>query len=208
MDIEKFIAISDRMIDLDEREKLLFSNNDNIVKTLSIQNEHVEKLFKGYIALGIVEPENDDMVRQNIITEDEFLHQISELENQFLNSLSESSNTSDKFEAIKKLEIYITKSFDLTGLRWESIVKLMEISLNERIPNKQKSIELMGEYKALHNSTRENWHQVAEDLFKRHIEMLDFQELHLSMEESFINDCFKIIELRQKLIEIADEAFK
>jgi hemerythrin len=65
----------------------------------------------------------------------------------------------------------------------------------------------MSEYSALENSQFDKWNQKAEQLFKKHIEMLEYQEKHLINEESLMDELEYLFNLRNKLLKTADETF-
>jgi hypothetical protein len=195
------------MQNYEQRNNLLIKRNEEIKSRLFNQNVHVEQLFKGYVALGVVAPDNGEIITEHPTTREMFIQLKYENELKLMDKEKNILNPSDKFEYKKIIEEYIAKTFDLIATRWESILAFLNLWRKRRLESREKSFELMSEYSALENSQFDKWNQKAEQLFKKHIEMLEYQEKHLINEESLMDELEYLFNLRNKLLKTADETF-
>lgn len=207
MENNEIINIVNRMDDFDKRDEVILAINEEIALELEKQNIHIEKIVKGYFALGIVAPDNGEMKTEEPTTNAIFIHKISDLEKEHQVNKLLLSKPEDKFESKKIVEDYITKKFDLISARWYSIVAYFNLLRSRRFESRDESLALMNEYAVLENYDENNWNQKAEELFKKHTEMLDYQEKHLLSEEELMNELELLLSLRTELLELANETF-
>jgi hypothetical protein len=98
--------------------------------------------------------------------------------------------------------------FDLTAARWESIIEFMQLWRGRRMESRNQSIGLMEEYTSLKKGVEDLGSIDSEANYNEFLDILAFQEKHLVNEESIMKEIQEIFKLREKLIEMAVEAFK
>ena len=186
---------------------MILKFNSEIEVSLAEQNNQVEQLFKDYVVLGIVPPDNGEVIIGEPMKRETFRDSMFQENQIFLDKKEKLADKSDKFEAKKIIENQITKMFDLIDKRWVTILALLNLWREERAESYEKSLKLMPEYLALENSMSESdeWHKRAEHIFKNQIEILDYQEKRFSKQDEALNELRGLLELRGNLLKEADE---
>lgn len=207
MNNDKIKALLERMEDFEKRDMYLINFKKVIAKSLTTQDEHISKLFKGYVALGIAEPDNGEMVVANPITSEMFFSSWKQLEKEYEDKLKQINEPINNDKSRDIFEDFIVKMFDLTATRWESIVAYMQIWRDRRFESRKKSIGLKEAYTSSEKSIVDIGNFNSEEKFKEFTEILDYQEKHLKSEEGLMIQTQEMYKLRQKLIEKAVQVF-
>lgn len=207
MEINKIMNLENRMADFEKRDLAIIKLNKDFAIELEKQNVHIENLVKGYVALGIVAPDNGEMIEEQLTTREVFLTKRSDLEIEYQYKNSLILNQTDKFESKKIEEEFISKMIDLIATRWESIIATIALLRTKRFESRDEIIKLVRDNAELVNTETDNWKEKGEVFFKKYSELLDYQEKYLQNEETLMNELKELLSMRAKLIVQGDKTF-
>ena len=188
---------------LDKRQEFLDKREFALVDVLAVQNEHLEKLWKGYVVLGIVNDGEPDSI--NILLQKDFRMELEVLDNRLTLINQQPQNKSEEFLLRDELEKYVSDCLTLTQRRWQTMILYKNLWRKERIELRQKELNLIQKgYAELEKKTDQlEWKTKVDSVFQEHKELVFEQEKRLTAEELLQDEFEFIYQTREKLLEIA-----
>lgn len=192
---------------LNKRQDKLELENKRIAEMLVEQNNHIRNIFKGYVALGIVEEDNGEMILEDAIKKKDFIMLMNQLVAENKTKVDTMLNSNDKFKLKSINEDYIVKKFELIDRRWFSILTYDKLWQNERSNAWNESMAIVNDFKGLMEADDEQFVNKANSYFIRLVELIAIQEKHMNNEEAHQKELLDLFDMRNQIIREVDETF-
>ena len=204
---EKILKLPDLMSEMAQREEGLNELEIKLRKLSTIQDDKVEKLWKGYALLGLLDGLDKDGVAP--ITREMYNVELEKIVgplNELLGYFN--SNPKDK-KARDEAEKLIVELLALMNIRVQSIFKFKKLWNDRRQEFKQSEINLLDQYKEL-LSIKDTvlFKTKTEKVGMMQVELIEKQLVLITAEEELYNELEMLCNVREHLFDISSELFK
>lgn len=209
MERNSYLVIQESQHEIETRDEILWKREKALGELMAEHNEKFEKLRKGYVKLGVINEIQFEYSEPMILVK--FQKEMELMQERFESINKNPKTIEEKNIFHNELEKYIADMIILYSRRWNTIISYKNLWRQERSELRKKELGLEKEYIALEKldekTSKSKWMELAENLFNKHIPLIEEQKKRLLLEEEQQNELESILKSREQLFKLAEQLF-